>query len=394
MRCLFPLPAIYDLSGVSKLRFLPRSNPRDVCQNWESAYPPGLTGGICNEKLISVRCCKCTACKITKAEDWSIRCVHEAREHDHSMFVTLTYSPENAPNVLTREEMEEYDKRQAENEAIAKATGKKCVKEPPLRGMLDRPMTLYYPDFQDFMKRLRKYATTHYGSEYAKRISYLVCGEYTRSGIPHFHAIIFGLKMPDMFPVSKGKKVKNHNSRYKLYGSKTLENLWRHGFISIGEVNTHTASYVAQYTIKKLREGESECKTYNDHFYCYNKRTGLNIRNEYYADGRRKEFIRSSLKKPIGLRWVIKRSSIEDIYVRGDDKVIFVNAKGKMKRLQPPKFYDRVCEKYYPEIWEIVKAKRIQRLEESPPPTYEMFVSAFNVQQYRLSSKHESRNNI
>lgn len=393
MRCLFPLPAIHNSNGLDKLLIIPRAKPEDSFQSWlppQAKYKASLlTGG----KMIHLRCGRCLACKITKSEEWAVRCVHEAREHDRSMFVTLTYAPEHAPCVLTQEEKEARDKREAENEAIARATGKKCVKEPPLRGIPFRPKTLHYPDFQDFMKRLRKYATTHYGSEAAQRISYLVCGEYTQAGVPHFHALIFGIRMPDQVQVGKGMKVKHHNQRYKLYGSKTLESLWGHGFITIGEVNSHTAAYVAQYTTKKLRDGESECKTYEDHFYCYNKR-GDGTRTEYYKDGRRKEFMRCSLKKPIGMSWIMKRESIEDVYIRGEDRVVWMNKKGKVRKIPPPRFYDRVCERYYPDIWEGVKQKRQKKLEESPPPTHEMSCSDFNIQQHRLSSKRDCRNDI
>lgn len=393
MQCMFPLPAIHNPNGLDKILIIPRAEPQDSVSNWipqKAKYKAALlTGG----QMIHLRCGKCIGCKITKSEEWAVRCVHEAREHDRSMFVTLTYAPDQAPCVLTYSEKEERDKLEAEREAEARATGKKVVKEPPLRGIPLRPKTLHYADFQDFMKRLRKYATTHYGSEAAKRISYLVCGEYTQAGVPHYHALIFGLRMHDLFQVGRSKKIKRHNARYKLYGSKTLENLWGHGFITIGEVNAHTAAYVAQYTTKKLRDGETDCKTYDEHFYCYNQRSD-GTRTEYYKDGRRKEFMRCSLKKPIGLRWIIKRESIEDVYIRGKDKVVFMNKKGKVRFINPPRFYDRVCEKYYPEIWQKVQNQRIHRKEGKPPLTYEVLCSSFNIQQHKLSSKWESRNAI
>lgn len=392
MRCLFPLPAIYSEKSLNKVLIIPRAKPEDTfspCVPHTSKYSSSIRLG---GKMLHLRCGKCMSCKISKSEEWSVRCVHEAREHQHNMFVTLTYAPEQAPCLLTKEERLERDRREKEEEERAKAEGRRRKVVPPLRG-LDRPKTLFYQDFQDFMKRLRRYATTHYGSEVAKEISYLVCGEYTKAGVPHFHAIIFGIRMNDMIPVGRGKKVKNHNQRYRLYGSKTLENLWSHGFITIGEVNEHTSSYVAQYTTKKLRSGEESCKTYDQHFHCYNQKSD-GTRTEYYEDGRRKEFMKCSLKKPIGMRWLNKLSSIEDIYVRGNDNVVFVNKKGKVRFIKPPRFYDRICERYFPKIWEDVKKKREQRYGALPPPTYEMFVSAFNVQQYNLSSKRESRDDI
>lgn len=393
MRCNFPLPALYSPSGLTKVAVFPRYKPEDSCHPAHSASVKPRYRFRKDSKVIYLRCGKCLACKVTKSEEWAVRCVHEAREHQHNMFVTLTYSPDKAPNVLTEEEARLRAEREAEQEAIAKVTGKRVVKEPPIRGLLNRPMTLYYPDFQDFMKRLRKYATTHYGSEYAKRISYLVCGEYTQSGIPHFHAIIFGLRMPDMIQVGRSKKIANHNQRYKLFGSKTLESLWSHGFITIGEVNEHTSAYVAQYTTKKLRDGESECRTYTQHFNCYTKRSEQS-RTETYQDGRRKEFMRCSLKKPIGMSWIIKREAIEDVYIRGRDRVVFMNKKGRVRFVTPPKFYDRICERYYPEIWEQVRANREKRQEALEPPSLEILTSGFSVLQHRLLSKVNCRNVI
>lgn len=386
MRCVFPLTAVYNPAVGGRLRFIPRSKPEDVCMSFESCYQFAKPGTLFDEKLIKIRCGKCVCCKITKAEEWSVRCVHEASQHRHNMFVTLTYSPDNAPNV----DPEAYSVGSERATASERAR-----KNDILRGSRDLPYTLYYPDFQAFMKRLRRHAEYHYGVEASREISYLVCGEYMKNGLPHYHAIIFGLRMQDMRPVGRSKKLRYHNNRYKLYGSETLEKLWGHGFITIGEVNEHTAAYVAQYTLKKQRDGESNCKSYEDHFEIYNRHQPLMTkinRTEYYEDFRRKEFIRSSLKKPIGYSWIKQPQHIADIYVRGNDTVLFVNAKGRLRRIRPPRFYDRYCEKYFPRLWEEVKKARTQRVEEQSPPTYAMYVSAFNIQNYKISSKRDCRN--
>ena len=96
------------------------------------------TGSICfsprkfNKEIdpFQVPCGKCAECLLERARDWSIRCLHEAKMHEHSAFVTLTYADENLP--------------------------------------ADRKLNHF--DFQLFMKRLRK--------EYGEGIGFFMCGEY------------------------------------------------------------------------------------------------------------------------------------------------------------------------------------------------------------------------
>lgn len=92
---------------------------------------------------------------------------------------------------------------------------------------------LHYPDFQLFMKRLRK----------AKGPTRFFCaGEYgSLNARPHWHALLFGQTFSNMQLCGKD-----------LYRSKELEQLWTEGFSSIGEVNAQTAAYVSSYCTKKL----------------------------------------------------------------------------------------------------------------------------------------------
>lgn len=150
------------------------------------------------QRSIVVACGKCMECRLARARDWSLRCVHEASLYDDNVFITLTYDDEHLP----------FDHG------------------------------LFYPDFQGFMHRLRKRIPG------AGR--FLMCGEYgDQFGRPHFHAILFNCGFPDR------KLIRSKPD--PLYVSALLDDLWqRKGFASFGDVTTQSAGYVARYSTKKI----------------------------------------------------------------------------------------------------------------------------------------------
>lgn len=167
-------------------------------------------------------------CRLSHAQEWAIRAMHESMMHDHNSFITLTYSPENLPEDLS----------------------------------------LNHEHYQKFYKRLRFEL---------EPISprYLMCGEYGSTGDrPHYHALIFGYDFPDKTLWNDGKS--------KLYRSSLLEKLWPYGFSTIGEVNYKTAQYVAGYIRKKLKGkaareiNENGLKAYE----IYNSQTGEIIKRQ------------------------------------------------------------------------------------------------------------------
>lgn len=128
-----------------------------------------------------------------------MRCVHEAQLHDHSWFLTLTYSDDRLP-----------------------AGG-----------------SLHYRDFQLFMKRLRKRFRP-------AKLRFFMCGEYGEQlSRPHYHAAVFGLDLRDLEVWS----VRQGNT---LYRSPTLERLWPFGFVTVGAVTFESAAYIARYVVKKI----------------------------------------------------------------------------------------------------------------------------------------------
>lgn len=145
------------------------------------------------DRPVDLPCGACVGCRMARARQWAIRCVHEAQMHDRNCFVTLTYSDEHLP--------------------------------------ADRSVDVR--EWQLFAKKLRKKVG---------KFRYFHCGEYGDVGLrPHYHALIFGVDFHfDRQPIGKG-----------LFASPLLEETWGKGFAPIGEVTMRSAAYVARYCIKK-----------------------------------------------------------------------------------------------------------------------------------------------
>lgn len=160
---------------------------------------------------VSIPCGRCTGCRLERARQWAVRCMHEARMHPFNSFVTLTYS----------------------NEAL------------PENGFLVRR------DVTLFLKRLRK-------ARYPERVRYYGCGEYSPTNKrPHYHLILFNCRFPDMKFFSKGKR-----DGEMLYTSDELRSLWPHGHNVIGAVTFDSAGYVAGYVLDKVNGKQREAGHY------------------------------------------------------------------------------------------------------------------------------------
>lgn len=144
---------------------------------------------------LSVPCGTCVGCKLEKARQWSVRCMHEASLYDVNCFVTLTY------------------------------------RELPPGG------SLVPKHFVDFMKRLR----FHYGE-----VRFFQCGEYGEAlSRPHHHALFFGLDFPD-------KRAHGGSGENQTYISESLDSMWSHGNCVIGSATFESAGYIARYALKKV----------------------------------------------------------------------------------------------------------------------------------------------
>lgn len=151
--------------------------------------PPGFL-----ELKLSLPCGQCRGCRLDRARDWAIRCVHEAQLHDRNSFITLTYDQANVP---------------------------------PDGGLDVR-------DWQQFAKRVRRGLGP---------FRFLHCGEYGgRTYRPHFHACVFGLDF------DRRSWVKLDNGQRT---SPVLAERWGLGQVTVGDVTFQSASYVARYIMQK-----------------------------------------------------------------------------------------------------------------------------------------------
>lgn len=154
---------------------------------------------------IEIECRKCLPCRLKQARDKAIRCVHESSMFEDNWFLTVTY------------------------------------KDPA-------PKKLIYRHWQLFMKRLRKEHNN-------QAISFMVTGEYgEKTKRPHWHAILFNLRLPDIIPYRK-------NDRGDLlWRCPSIDKIWGYNDPilrpnELGSVSMDSASYVARYAAKKLVHG-------------------------------------------------------------------------------------------------------------------------------------------
>jgi hypothetical protein len=226
-------------------------------------------------------CGQCIGCRLERSRQWAMRIVHEAQMYDRNCFVTLTYDDEYLPK----------------------------------DGSLNKR------DFQLFMKRLRK--------RYGAGIRYYQCGEYGELlGRPHHHAILFNFDFDD-------KVLWSVRDGVRLYRSASLEQLWPHGYSTIGDVTFESAAYVARYCTKKI--------------------TGK-LAHEHYK-GKLPEYATMSRRPGIGRAWLEKYK--DDVY--NYDYVVVRNG----LKLRPPRYYDRIYDEIDPERMMEIKEKRGESAKEN-----------------------------
>lgn len=206
MPCFCPYPAWkskrVERSGKRRLVFKPQDGVRGT--------------------ELEVPCGQCIGCRIVRARQWAVRCIHEASLHEQNCFVTLTYNDENMPNEV------------------------KVV------------------DVQLFMKRLRERIDP-------VKVRFFCVGEYgEKFSRPHYHLLLFGWDFTDKYYwCGQGKS--------RQYRSPLLESLWTAGFSTIGTVTPSSAQYVAQYCTKIVtgKKKEEHYKGRKPEFMIMSRRPGL-----------------------------------------------------------------------------------------------------------------------
>lgn len=152
-----------------------------------------------NDRPVDIPCGQCIGCRLSKSQQWAIRCVHEASLYVENCFLTLTYSDSNLPT-----------------------GGSVCVAH-----------------FQNFMKRLRVTTT--------KQLRYFHCGEYgEEKARPHYHVCLFNYDFADREFHGLSR------SGQPIYTSKELDAVWRNGHATVQDLTFGSAQYVAQYVQKKV----------------------------------------------------------------------------------------------------------------------------------------------
>ena len=256
-------------------------------------------------------CGQCIECKLERTRQWAVRIKHEASLHASNYFATFTYS--------------------------------------------DNPISLHYPDFQKFLKRLRK--------QYPG-VRYFMCGEYgEKKDRPHFHAALFNLSLPDLqvWKESKGNV---------LSTSRILEKIWGHGFVLLGDLTFESASYVASYCTKKISGAKAD-----SHYQVVDLDTGE-------ISYREPEFARMSLKPAIAKPWFEKYQTD----VTNHDHVIINGREQK-----PPRYYDKLLEESHPNL--LLKNKtlrKIKAISTNSQNTYSQLQSRKKMTLSRLSLKTRS----
>lgn len=255
-----------------------------------------------------IPCGKCIGCRLEYSKQWANRCLLENEYHDDSYFVTLTYDEQHVPRTYYPD---------------------------PETGEALPALTLRKRDFQLFMKRLRK--------QTGQELRYFAAGEYgSKTMRPHYHAIIFGLKLDDLTIVNTSKL------GYNYYTSEVVLRAWSCsdgkgnyvplGMIVVAPVTWETCAYTARYTAKKNGTQGSE----------YFERMNLEP-----------PFVLMSRRPGIGAQWYADHDNLFD------SAFINVATDTGGRKFRPPKYFYRLLEKDNPQYAEYLKQKRKELMDKN-----------------------------
>lgn len=235
---------------------------------------------IADGRSIDLPCGRCIGCRLERSRQWAIRCLNEMSLWRENSYLTLTYA----------------------EDALTFGAASHGI-------LVQRDLTLFW-------KRLRKSGV---------KFRYFACGEYgDETHRPHYHAILFGHDFKD-------KTYVQTDNGYHYYSSPSLNKLWGHGNVIIGEATFESAAYVARYVMKK-RLGQT--------------------REQYAKEGITPEFVVMSRRPGIGSEWYDKYE--KDIFPRDH-----LSIRGRPS--VPPAYYTRRFEASHPIDIELVKSARIER---------------------------------
>ena len=266
---------------------------------------------------MEVACGQCLGCRLDRSRMWAMRIVHESTLHEldeGNCFITLTY----------RDKWE-------------------CTPQQLADGLyLPDDWSLHKSHFQKFMKRLRK-SRDHkiryfHAGEYGNRCRHCIHPEATvkdcdtcNIGRPHYHAILFNCMFADLEPIGQENGV-------VYYTSQQLEDLWKYGHVQVGEVNFHTAAYVARYCLKKVTGPDAD-----NHY--------MLIDDDGVANWALPEYTTMSRRPGIGRDWY---EQFKDDVFPSDE--VPVPGKGVIKGV--PRYYEQIFQAEAPHAHAEVKRLR------------------------------------
>ena len=265
-------------------------------------------------KVYKVPCNSCDECLLQRAKRKAAQLMiedYDRKDPEGSWFITLTYDDNHMPyNEVWKD-------------------GKLISVEESLP-----PKNPYIYDFKKdrskcikpFIDNLSYHAKTEYGDE---KIMWFYCGEYgSQTMRPHFHMICFGLHIP----ITELKFYQQRDG-YTLYEWTKGAEIWKNGFVTVGNFTPETAAYVAGYVLKKQ---------------------STKVKNWYYTQqGKLPEYTGQSRYPAIGSHYY--ETHKKQIYET--DEIYIPGALGVMK-LRPTSYYDTKFGIEYPEKMEEIKKRR------------------------------------
>ena len=169
--------------------------------------------------LQPIGCGSCIACRLTYAQEWSLRLRLEASLYPCNLFLTLTYDDDHLPDSVF----------------IDESSGVVHVSELRKR------------DLSAFMKRLRSSLQERFNFT---GVRFFAPGEYgDKTDRPHYHAILLNCPPEIMSELVFLSKTKRGDI---LYSSPYFDSIWKNGFVTVGSCSAESIGYVARYALKKV----------------------------------------------------------------------------------------------------------------------------------------------
>lgn len=250
---------------------------------------------------VDIPCRKCIGCRLDYSRQWADRLMIELQRHETAFFVTLTYDDEHLDHLRC------VDLSTGEIEPFASLSKRDC---------------------QLFMKRLRKEHKKLYPDLH---LMYYLAGEYGDTTYrPHYHAIIYDLRLDDL-------KLWNQKDGFVYWTSDWLDGIWKNGRCIVAQVTWETCAYTARYIVKK--------------------QYGKKAQEEYYKNGLQPEFSLVSTKPGIAREYFFQNVLPTDLMYKRQN-FLFIQTSEGGKKVSFPKYWDRLFADIDPEALDDIKSDR------------------------------------